>query len=280
MAERSALRISRLVISCGARFARARRGAGISPGRLAGRGPARRAGGPRGAPPCAREGALEVAERPRRGERVIGEARLERRLDARDQLDALEAPEAEVVLEGGARLAGAMKRYETFQQKAPQRVVRVQHDPPKNVVPVGDAVAVMYRSSKWTKPGEEEEDIDYKHLHEPAEGREYAVNKGVRLFENARFADPKLKRNAGVEEVSLPAPHAWARLGYCLGFFVRRDEDGEVRESNPRNTWLLSAPDGHTLAVYSPKPQPNGDVGFLCILSGGKLRVLKEGIDG
>jgi hypothetical protein len=34
------------------------------------------------------------------------------------------------------------------------------------------------------------------------------------------------------------------------------------------------------LAVYSPKPQPNGDVGFLCVMSGGKLRVLKEGIDG
>jgi hypothetical protein len=180
----------------------------------------------------------------------------------------------------GSALDAAMDRYQTFQQKPPQKVVRVEHDPPKLVVPVGDAVAVMYRSSKWTQPGKEEEDIDYKHLHEPAEGREYAVRKGVRLYENARFADAELKRNAGTEKLPMPTSPAWARLGYCLGLFVRRDDDEQVRECNPRNTWLLSTPDGHMLAVYSPKPQPNGDAGFLCVLSGGKLRVLKEGIDG
>jgi hypothetical protein len=180
----------------------------------------------------------------------------------------------------GRSLDAAMDRYQTFQQKAPQAVVRVQHDPPKLVVPVGDALSVMYRSSKWTKEGEEEEDIDYKHRHEPSEGREYAVRKGVRLYENARYAEPGLKRNAGTEKLPMPASPAWARLGYCLGFFVRRDDDEQIHEVNPRNTWLLSVPDGHMLAVYSPKPQPNGDVGFLCVMSGGKLRVLKEGIDG
>lgn len=180
----------------------------------------------------------------------------------------------------GSTLDAAMSRYETFQQKAPQMVVRVQHDPPKLVVPVGDAISVMYRSSKWTKDGEEEVDTDYKHRHEPAEGSEYRAHKGVRLYENARFAEPELKRNAGTQKLPLPSASAWARLGYCLGIFVRRDDDGEVHECNPRNTWLLSAPDGHMLAVYSPKPQSNGDVGFLCVLAGGKLRVLKEGIDG
>jgi hypothetical protein len=138
----------------------------------------------------------------------------------------------------------------------------------------------MYRSSKWTKPGEEEVDVDYKHLHEPSEDREYAIRKGVRLYENARYAKADLKRNAGVQALPRTAPEAWTRLGYCLGLFVRKDEDGEIYELNPRNTWLLAAPDGHMLAVYSPKPQPGGDVGFLCIMSGGKLRVLKEGIDG
>jgi hypothetical protein len=180
----------------------------------------------------------------------------------------------------GTDLDGAMSRFEIFQQKAPQAVVRVKHDPPKQVVPVGDALAVMYRSSKWTKDGEEEEDIDYKHLHGPTEEKEYEPTKGVRLYENARFADAKLKRNAGTEPLPAEPPEAWARLGYCLGVFVRRDDDGEVHEVNPRNTWLLSSPDGHTLAVYSPRPQSNGDTGFLCILSGGKLRVLKEGVDG
>jgi len=180
----------------------------------------------------------------------------------------------------GTSLDAAMDRYQIFQQKAPQRVVRVQHDVPKQVVPVGDALSVMYRSSKWTKDGEEEVDTDYKHRHEPDEGREYAAAKGVRIYENARFADAELKRNAGVEKIPLPPAHAWARLGYCLGFFVRRDDDGQIHESNPRNTWLLAAPDGHMLAVYSPKPQSNGDVGFLCVFAGGKLRTLKEGIDG
>lgn len=180
----------------------------------------------------------------------------------------------------GRDLDGAMSRFETFHQKPPQAVVQVTHDPPKQVCPVGDALAVMYRSSKWTKPGEEEVDVDYKHLHEPSEDREYAIRKGVRLYENARYAKADLKRNAGVQALPRTAPEAWTRLGYCLGLFVRKDEDGEIYELNPRNTWLLAAPDGHMLAVYSPKPQPGGDVGFLCIMSGGKLRVLKEGIDG
>lgn len=178
------------------------------------------------------------------------------------------------------QLAAAEKRYRIFQQKEPRAIVRVTHQPPRHVVPVGDALSVMYRSSKWTEDGDEEVDTDYKHRHEPSEDREYAPRKGVRLYENARFADRTLKQNAGVEQIVLPAAPAWARLGYCLGIFVRRDDTGEIVETNPRNTWLLSAPDGHTLAVYSPKPQSDGSVGFLCLLSGGKLRVLKEGIDG
>jgi hypothetical protein len=179
----------------------------------------------------------------------------------------------------GHSLDGAMDRYQIFQQKDPQAIVRVTHDVPKLVVPVGDALSVMYRSSKWTD-GSKELDTDYKHRHELSEGREYAARKGVRLYENAKYAASELKRNAGTTELPRPAPHAWARLGYCLGLFVRRDDDDEIHEVNPRNTWLLSTPDGHMLAVYSPKPQPNGDVGFLCVLAGGRLRVLKEGIDG
>lgn len=178
----------------------------------------------------------------------------------------------------GDALDGAIKRYETFQQKAPRAVVRVTHDVPANVYAVGDALSVMYRSSKWTKDGEEEVDVDYKHLHEPSENKEYAVSKGVRLYENARYASSGVRKNGAAEKI--PCPESWARLGYCLGVFVRRDDDGETYEINPRKTWLLSSPDGHLLAIYSPKPQPNGDVGFLCLLKGGKLRVLKEGIDG
>lgn len=176
----------------------------------------------------------------------------------------------------GKSLDGAMSRFEIFQQKAPQMVVRVEHDAPSKVVPVGDCTAVMYRSSKWHDDGADE---DYKHLHDADEKRQYAPGKGPIVYENAKFATAALKRNNGIKEAPRVLPEAWARLGYCLGFFVRK-EDGELYESNPRNTWLLATPDGHMLAIYSPRPQSNGDVGFLCLIAGGKLRTLKEGIDG
>lgn len=173
-------------------------------------------------------------------------------------------------------LDAAMDRFETFQQKPPQDVVRVEHDPPASVIPVGDCLSVMYRSGKWY----EDKDVDYKHRHGPTEQKDYAPGKGVRLYENARFASAAVKKNGAAVKLPRSTPDAWTRLGYCLGLFVRKDEDGEVYECNPRNTWLLSAPDGHMLAIYSPKPQSDGSVGFLCVMAGGKLRVLKEGIDG
>jgi hypothetical protein len=204
--------------------------------------------------------------------------RLTRNASVERQMFGTEIDPDRVSGAAGTTLDGALARYETFQQKAPRAVVRVTHDVPASVIPVGDALSVMYRSSKWTKDGEDEVDVDYKHRHEPSENREYAVQKGVRLYENARFASAETKRNGRTQKLACPS--AWARLGYCLGVFVRRDDDGEIHEVNPRKTWLLASPDGHTLAIYSPKPQSNGDVGFLCLLSGGKLRVLKEGIDG
>lgn len=171
--------------------------------------------------------------------------------------------------ERGRQLDAAMDRYEIFQQKAPQRIVRIEHDVPKLVVPVGDCVAVMYRSSKWYENGK---DTDYKHRHEKSDGKMYEPGSGVRLYENAKFADSKLKRNAGTVKVPHP-PTAMPRLAYCLGLFVRRDDDGEIYEVNPRNTWLCASPDGHMLALLS-------DAGYLCLMWGGKLRTLKEGIDG
>ncbi len=171
----------------------------------------------------------------------------------------------------GRDLDGAMDRYEIFQQKAPQRIVEVDHDVPTQLVPVGDCVSVMYRSNKWYDEGTPDE--DYKHRHEPSENKQYEPGKGVILYENAKFADRSVKKNNGIVPMPRTAPGAWARLAYCLGFFVRKD-DGEIYECNPRNTWLCASPDGHMLAVYSDKQ------GFLCVMAGGKLRTLKEGIDG
>lgn len=177
----------------------------------------------------------------------------------------------------GRQLDAAMDRYEIFQQKAPRKVMLVQHDVPKLVVPIGDCVAVMYRSNKWHEDGTE--DVDYKHRHEKRDGKMYEPGKGVRLYENAKFVSSELKRNAGTVKVPQSLV-ALPRLAYCLGLFVRRDDDGEIHEVNPRNTWLCASPDGHMLALLSDKPQPNGDVGYLCLMWGGNLRTLKEGIDG
>jgi hypothetical protein len=176
-----------------------------------------------------------------------------------DALDAL----------SGARARdtdAAMKRYETFHAKAPIRVAELAHELPTHWKPVGDAVAVMYRTDKWKKDGTDE---DYKHLHDRGEDKPYEVRRGVRFYEPASGGG-----------TTLPKPKAITLLGYCLGAFVRKDDDGEIYETNPRGCYLFSAPDGHTLYMYSPAKQSDGSSGFLAAFRGGNLRVLKDGIDG
>lgn len=185
----------------------------------------------------------------------------------------------------GRHLDDAMKRYEVFHDKAPIRVAELSHDLPQRWSQVGDALAVMYRTDKWKKFGTDE---DYKHLHDKSDGKPYEIRKGVRLYEPAKEARKSRvqgRRGESVEvvrEQGLPVarPRALTLLGYCLGFFVRRDDDGEIYEVNPRGAYLFSSPKGDMLAVYGPNEQPDGSSGFLAIMSGGKLRVLKDGIDG
>jgi len=167
----------------------------------------------------------------------------------------------------GTALDKALDRYQTFHAKSPIRVAELAHDLPTRWTCVGDGLSVMYRTDKWKKDGVDE---DYKHLHDKQDGQPYEHMKGVRFYE----PDPRGKR------LPVAIPKAVTLLGYCLGAFLRRDDDGGVYEANPRGCYLFSAPDGHSLFIYSPGEQSDGSDGFMAALVGGNLRVLKDGIDG
>lgn len=184
-----------------------------------------------------------------------------------------------------ADLDSAMDRYETFHAKRPLRIVELEHDLPSKLVPVGEAVSTMYRTDKWHDDGNDE---DYKHVHDKGEDKRYDFGDGVVVYEPAteiaksRVNGRRVSANRHEKAVTLPVgkPKALPLLGYCLGFFVRRYDDGKIYEVNPRGSYLFCSPTGNMLAVYSPEKQSDGSRGFLALMAGGKLRVLKDGIDG
>jgi hypothetical protein len=183
----------------------------------------------------------------------------------------------------GRDLDKAMDRYETFHAKKPLRLIELEHELPDEWVCIGDALSVMYRTDKWKPDGTDE---DYKHLHDKGDEKPYDLGKGVRLYEPSSEAsrsrvdgDARRAPSAG-RRLPVARPEALALLGYCLGLFVRRDDDSEVYEVNPRGCYLFSSPSGNMLALYSPDEQPDGSSGFLAVMAGGNLRVLKDGIDG
>lgn len=177
-----------------------------------------------------------------------------------EQIDAVSGAE-------GRSLDAAMARYKTFHAKDPIRVAELSHDLPRKWKPVGDALAVMYRTDKWKKDGVDE---DYKHLHDKSDDKPYDVGKGVRIYEPSSRGG----------RLPVAEPQALTLLGYCLGVFVRKDGDEAIYEANPRGSYLFSSPAGDMLAIYSPHKQSDGSSGFLAVLAGGNLRVLKDGIDG
>lgn len=199
--------------------------------------------------------------------------------------DDIDEDEEEQDLSASERrwLNKAASRYEVFHDKDPIRFAELRHDLPDKWVCVGDCLAVMYRTDKWKKFGN---DVDYKHLHDKGEKKEYPLGKGVKIYEPASEAtksrvdgkEPHLTRNE--QKLPVNKPEAITLLGYCLGMFVRRYDTGEIYEVNPRGTYLFSSPSGNMLTVYAPEKQPDGYAGFMCVMAGGKLRVLEGGIDG
>lgn len=216
----------------------------------------------------------------------------------------------------GQTLDAALDRYQTFHAKAPIRVAELRHDLPDRWVHVGEALAVMYRTDKWHADGDDE---DYKHLHDDGEDKPYSLGHGVKFYEPAsEWSKSSIAgkrrggRAPGARALPVGTPPALTLLGYCLGLFVRlspehnvalsEEEYEEARrligrakhdrealeqlnelsiyETNPRGCWLFCSPTGNMLTVYSPQAQSGGYAGFLCAAAGGKLKVLKDGIDG
>jgi hypothetical protein len=183
----------------------------------------------------------------------------------------------------GSAIDSAMDRYEIFHAKKPLRVAELAHDIPTSWTCVGDGLAVMYRTDKWKADGTDE---DYKHLHDKRDDEPYQVGKGVRFYEPAaevrRSTVRGKRRTSRTKGKRLPVriPKALTLLGYCLGAFVRRDDDGETYEVNPRGCYLFCSPSGDLLLLYSPEEQADGSSGFLAAMAGWDLRVLKDGIDG
>jgi hypothetical protein len=178
----------------------------------------------------------------------------------------------------GRSLDAAYTLYNVFHKKVPLRVAELEHDFPKSVVHVGDALAVMYRTDKWKEDGVDE---DYKHLHDEDEERAYKPGHGVKLYLPTKL----VPRGLGGRSMRPPVQPSQgiALLGKCLGFFARLTATGEIVEIDRlKHSYLFSIPSGKMLAVYAEKPEPNqeGARGFLAILAGGKLRVIKDGIDG
>lgn len=184
-------------------------------------------------------------------------------------------------------LDAAMDRYELFHAKRPLRAVELAHDLPTSVVCVGQVISTMYRTDKWHADGVDE---DYKHVHDNSHGgseKEYEFGKGVLAYEPAKARRGSVQgrrssRSAAGKVTRLPVtnPKALTLLGYCLGIFVQRFDDNEIYEISPRGCYLFCSPKGDMLAVYSPESQPDGSRGFLMLMAGGGLRVLKDGIDG
>lgn len=149
---------------------------------------------------------------------------------------------------------GARARYKIFHKKEPRGVVTLK-GMPDDLREIGQAISVMYETDKWEPDGK---DTRYKHLH----------GKGVRAFEVVGLG-------AGADELPVDPPtpdEGFARLGRCLGFFVKAGND--MREYNPRDTDLFTSPSGDLLGVYCPSR------GWVAFMAGGKLRVEAEGIDG
>jgi len=153
----------------------------------------------------------------------------------------------------------AMERYHVFHKKEPKQLIQINpsHKIPHRVDKIGELLSIAYRTDKWYADGH---DVDYRHVVEQG---------GQSLYE-------PVGSHKWATQTRLPvrAPEVVTLLGKSLGLFVKREDDGETYEANPKKSFLFCSPSGDMLLLYSP------DEGFLAVACGGKLSVEKHGIDG
>jgi hypothetical protein len=180
--------------------------------------------------------------------------------------------------------AQAVKTFETFYARKPAREIPMSFGWPRQMQEIGVGGAEMYRSNKWMKKLAEHD--DYKH-----------VNEGSRTV----YAEPGFLREWGSPDTKLevvgpmvtftdPMPRHFTFLGPLLGvqlrlyqeddsgkvFLPKQDDVGQFEVSVSRGS-LGSAKHPETnetfLFVYT-------DDGVHMILTGGSLRIEKDGITG
>ena len=158
-----------------------------------------------------------------------------------------------------AEIKSALARYKVFHKKTPKKLVRLdpKHKIPTRVDHIGELLSIAYRTDKWYK---DDNDVDYRHVVEDG-GQSFFEPQGSQSW-------------ATSTRLPIAPPKVVTLLGKSLGLFVRRADDGQVYEGNPRDAYLFCSPSGDMLLLYSPEK------GFLAMACGGNLSVKEHGIDG
>lgn len=153
----------------------------------------------------------------------------------------------------------AMERFHTFHKKEPRRLIEInpKHTIPAQVDRIGDLLSIAYRSDKWYADGK---DVDYRHV----------IEQGGQTLYEPRGSQRWAKKT----KLPVATPKVVTLLGKSLGLFVKREDDGQVYESNPKSSYLFCSPSGNMLLLYSPSE------GFVAMACGGHLSVKEHGIDG
>lgn len=174
----------------------------------------------------------------------------------------------------------AVKLRETFTDREARRKTKLKWVWPKRMIEVGSCEAVMYTSDKWRDDGDF---VDYKHV---AEGPQilYVVDGFLKDYDGE-----EIEPCGNVVELDRDMPDTIAMLANILGVQCRLydvDDDGDVYLPNGddglyqidiSNAKLGAGKrsDGETfLVIYT-----DGG-GVLCMITGTKLDVLKDGIVG
>jgi len=171
----------------------------------------------------------------------------------------------------------AIEKYREFHRHAPERVGEFGHrfSVPEQVIRVGDARHVLYRSDKvdpetLRRP---RRPIDYIHEHNAGVGTYLPVLSYGAYDRQLEVALRGAPRPQAVPE-KFREIDTLVRLGTCLGFAFTRDSSDREAEAVPPMPDLYCTTDGRCLLVIQSRRQ------VLAMMWGGALGVFARGIDG
>lgn len=175
----------------------------------------------------------------------------------------------------------AIKLRETFMDRESRRKTKLKWKWPERLVEAGSCEAVMYTSDKWREEGDF---VDYKHV---AEGPQVLYVREGFLRD---YDGNDLESCGEVVELVHEMPDTIAMLAPILGIQCRlyeQDEDGESYLPNgDENLYQIDISGAKLGAAKHPETGETFLVvytesgGVLCMITGTKLDVLKDGIVG